>query len=149
MTLEGTPTIVTPVGRRRASTSTTRPTRSNALVPHLEAQGIDDIVVLLHEGGVQAAGGTYNDCTGITGPIVDIVDRIDPAVDVVICGHTHQAYNCVINGIPVTSAVLVRPARHRHRPDRSTGRPRRSPPLTVNNRIVTRDVAAGPARSPP
>ena len=41
---------------------------------------------------------------GITGPIVDIVNNTTKAVDLFITGHTHQAYNCVIDGRPVTSA---------------------------------------------
>ena len=37
-------------------------------------------------------------------PIVDIVKRLDKAVDVVVSGHTHRAYNCRIDGRLVTSA---------------------------------------------
>ena len=62
------------------------------------------IVVLLHEGGVQDATGGINDCTGFSGPIVDIANRMDPAIDVIVSGHTHAAYNCDINGKLVTSA---------------------------------------------
>jgi len=75
----------------------------NALVPKLKALGVEAIVVLVHEGGFQA--GTYNECVGVSGPIVDIVNRLDPEVDIVISGHTHQAYNCVINDKLVTSAA--------------------------------------------
>ncbi|MGP2481134.1 bifunctional metallophosphatase/5'-nucleotidase, partial [Listeria monocytogenes] len=39
----------------------------------------------------------------ISGPIVDIVKKFDRAVDVVISGHTHQAYICEIDGRLVTS----------------------------------------------
>src|SRR5476651_1774892 len=39
----------------------------------------------------------------ISGPIVDIVRKFDPAVDVVISGHTHHAYVCKIDGRLVTS----------------------------------------------
>ena len=64
--------------------------------------------MLIHEGGVDTTSNT-NDCTGISGPIVDIVNRLDPEVDLVITGHTHQAYNCLINNnagqpVRVTSA---------------------------------------------
>ena len=59
-------------------------------------------MVLIHEGG--SPTGDYNECPGISGPIVDIVKRLDKAVDVVVSGHTHQAYNCVIDGRLVTSA---------------------------------------------
>ena len=100
LTLEATPSIVVPSGvaglefRDEARTV-------NDLVPELRRQGIEAIVVLIHEGGV--ATGDYNECPGISGPIVDIVKRLDRAVDVVISGHTHRAYNCRIDGRLVTS----------------------------------------------
>ena len=48
----------------------------NALVPELKSRGIETIVVLIHEGGVQSAPAPYNGCTGISGPIVDIVNAL-------------------------------------------------------------------------
>ncbi len=74
----------------------------NKLIPELKAKGIEAIIVVVHEGGFQT--GVLNDCKGISGAIVDIVNKLDKSVDFVISGHTHQPYNCVINGIPVTSA---------------------------------------------
>ena len=50
--------------------------------------------MLLHEGGLQA--GTFNGCTGISGPIVEIAQNLDPAIDAVVTGHTHQPYICSI-----------------------------------------------------
>jgi 5'-nucleotidase len=101
LTLKATPTMVTPSGvaglefRDEADTV-------NALVPQLEARGVQAIVVLIHEGGIPF--GDYNECPGIAGPIVDIVKRLDKAVAVVVSGHTHRAYNCRIDGHLVTSA---------------------------------------------
>jgi 5'-nucleotidase len=100
LTLKGTPVIVRPTGiaglefRDEADTV-------NALVPELKARGVEAIVVLIHEGGFPAGG--YNECPGISGPIVDIVRKFDRAVDVVISGHTHQPYICEIDGRLVTS----------------------------------------------
>jgi 5'-nucleotidase len=100
LTLKGTPDIVSPVSvaglefRDEADTV-------NALVPELKARGVEAIVVLIHEGGFPA--GDYNECPGISGPIVDIVKKFDHAVDVVISGHTHRAYVCEIDGRLVTS----------------------------------------------
>ena len=74
----------------------------NALVPELETMGVDAIVALVHEGGAQSGG--PSSCLGMGGPIVDIVARLDPAVQVVITGHTHQAYVCELDGHLVTSA---------------------------------------------
>jgi len=106
MTLESTPTIVSPAGVAGLQFKDEADT-VNALVPQIRAQGIESIVVLIHEGGFPTiSGGT---CTGISGAIVDIVNRLDPAVDLVISGHTHQSYSCLINNaagtpIRVTSA---------------------------------------------
>jgi 5'-nucleotidase len=71
----------------------------NGLFPELKARGVEAIVVLIHEGGFPTG---YNECPGISGPIVDIVRKFDPAVDVVIGGHTHRAYVCQIDGRLVT-----------------------------------------------
>jgi 5'-nucleotidase len=100
LTLKNTPNLVSPAGvstlefRDEAETV-------NALVPELKAKGVEAIVVLIHEGGFPT--GDYNECPGISGPIVDIVKKFDKAVDVVISGHTHQAYVCQIDGRLVTS----------------------------------------------
>ncbi|QRK04379.1 bifunctional metallophosphatase/5'-nucleotidase [Archangium violaceum] len=102
MTLEGTPGIVTPTGIAGLSFHDEADT-VNALIPELHEQGVKAVVVVLHEGG--SPTGRYNECPGISGPIVDIVNRFDPEVDLVVSGHTHQAYTCVINGKHVTSAA--------------------------------------------
>ena len=141
--LEGTPTIVTPAGVAgldfldEASTV-------NALVPGLKAKGIETIVVLIHEGGFQT--GLYDQCTGISGPVFDIVNALDDEVDVVISGHTHQAYDCSIDGKLVTSASsfgrLVTDIDLTI--DRTTGE---VTSMAANNVIVTRDVAADAAET--
>ncbi len=101
LTLKDTPTIVVADGVRGLSFRDEAET-VNALVPELKKQGVEAIVLLIHEGG--APTGDYNECPGISGPIVGIVQKLDRAVDVVISGHTHRAYNCRIDGRLVTSA---------------------------------------------
>jgi len=100
LTLKGTPGIVSPEGVAGLEFSDEADT-VNALVPELKARGVQAIVVLIHEGGFPT--GDYNECPGISGPIVDIVKKFDKAVDVVISGHTHRAYVCEIDGRLVTS----------------------------------------------
>ncbi|WJR81713.1 bifunctional metallophosphatase/5'-nucleotidase [Bradyrhizobium sp. NP1] len=100
LTLKGTPAIVAPTGVAGLEFKGEAET-VNALIPELKAQGVEAIVVLIHEGGFPA--GDYNECPGISGPIVDIVKDLDSAVDVVISGHTHRAYVCDIDGRLVTS----------------------------------------------
>ncbi len=150
MTLEGTPLIVSPGGI--ASVDFLDEAASvNALVPHLQAQGVRAIVVLLHEGGSVPVSGNgagdvaaINSCDSPTGAIPPIVEAMDDEIDIVITGHTNWAVNCLIDDKVVTGAA-------------SQGRlitdidARVSPasgdfvgPITVNNRIVTRDVAPDP-----
>jgi 5'-nucleotidase len=102
MTLEGTPAIVTPAGVE-GLTFVDEADRANALVPDLLAEGVSAIVLLIHEGGYPT--GYYDECPELSGPIVEIVERLDPEIDVVVSGHTHQAYNCVIADRLVTSAA--------------------------------------------
>jgi len=78
---------------------------ANALVPEIRARGIESIVVLIHEGGYTEQT-TFDDvsCPEFSGRILAIMDRLDPAIDVVVSGHTHRAYVCRHGGRLVTSA---------------------------------------------
>ncbi|WP_328333636.1 bifunctional metallophosphatase/5'-nucleotidase [Kribbella sp. NBC_00382] len=96
MTLEATPNIVTKSGVEGLAFKDEVET-ANALVPKLKKQGVEAIVVLIHEGGVLSDPKAFNGCPGISGPITDIAKNLDPAIDAVISGHTHQSYNCSIN----------------------------------------------------
>jgi 5'-nucleotidase len=136
-TLEGTPQIVTPSGvaglqfRDEADTI-------NALVPRLRRQGVRTIVALIHEGGVPVADGSC-----VSGPIRDIVERTSREVDLFMTGHTHQIYNCVVDGRPVTSAgsfgKLLTDVDMTI--DRGSGQPKT---IRAGNLVVTRDVAKDP-----
>jgi 5'-nucleotidase len=95
LTLKATPSIVVPQGVAGLRFDDEADT-VNALVPQIRAQGIAAIVLLIHEGGFPAQG--PNDCPGLSGPIVGIVERLDPLVKLVISGHTHRAYNCRMGG---------------------------------------------------
>ena len=94
LTLRGTPAMVIPSGI--AGLEFRDEVRTiNALVPELKAQGVSVFVVLIHQGGQTTARTALDkSCPGFSGDIVDIADRLDPAVQVVISGHTHQEYVC-------------------------------------------------------
>lgn len=121
MTLKATPTIVTPVGvaglefRDEADTV-------NALVPELRRKGVEAIVVLVHQGGFQNGAGNASDINGCLGDLKNadgsdsdirkIVARLDNAVDLVISGHTHAAYNCsakTVDVVAVSGAPVATP----------------------------------------
>lgn len=106
MTLEETPQIVSPSGIKGLRFMDEAQT-VNALVPQLRAAGIEAIVVLIHQGGVQTGtAADINACDGgLEGsPIKPIVAALDGAVDLVLTGHTHSAYNCQL---PLSSGRLV------------------------------------------
>ncbi len=118
MTLKDTPSIVTKSGIAGLTFDDEADT-ANRLVPELRRKGVKAIIVLVHQGGTPATTtytaehGTYNvappyDATcstqtkdGVKGaqltddsPILDITRRLDPQIDMVISGHTHQPYIC-------------------------------------------------------
>ncbi len=96
MTLEATDTLVAKAGIVGYDFLDEAET-ANALVPILKAQGVDAIVVLLHEGGSQnPPPGVVDACVDISGPILAINDALSPAIDVLVTGHTHLPYNCVL-----------------------------------------------------
>lgn len=111
MTLKDTPTIVSPSGVAGLSFQDEATTVNN-LIPELKAQGIESIVVLVHQGGFQT--GSLSDINGCEGnllgsDIAKIVNQLDDAVDMVVSAHTHAAYSCKVPNakgrtIPVTSA---------------------------------------------
>ena len=74
----------------------------NALVPTLKAQGIESIVVVMHEGGEQT--GSINQCVDFKGRAREIAESLDPAVQVVITAHTHRYHICELGSRLVTSA---------------------------------------------
>jgi 5'-nucleotidase len=148
MTLEGTPSIVSPSGIAALDFADEADT-VNALIPELKRRGIEAVVVVVHEGGAPTGG--YNECPAISGAIVDIVGRLDDAVDLVVSGHTHQAYNCRIanskgRAVPVSSAASF--GRLVSKIDLTLDRATRDvAAVTIDNRIVTRDVATDPQQT--
>ncbi len=93
MTLEATPTLVAQAGIRGIEFRDEVET-ANRAARELRRRGVQTIIVLLHEGGLQT--GTYQQCVGISGPIVQIAQNLHPEIDLVVTGHTHQPYVCNI-----------------------------------------------------
>jgi 5'-nucleotidase len=109
MTLKDTPSIVTPAGVAGLEFKDEADT-VNALVPKLRKRGVNAVVVLVHQGGFQTSGASdINGCDGdlANSPLAQIVARLDDAVDLVISGHTHAAYNCSANTVQVALGSTV------------------------------------------
>ena len=160
LTLEGTPTIVTPSAvaglEFRPEVATV-----NSLVKTLASkEKVKAFVVLIHQGGSQTipapvfpgpanqpdAWMDINKCVNFNGPeITSIANGLDDRIKVVVSAHTHQPYVCTIDGKLVTSAA-------------SFGRVVTSIDLELNpagvvtqasavNHIVTQDVTPDPETS--
>jgi 5'-nucleotidase len=101
MTLEETPDIVTAAGVAGLDFKDEVET-ANALVPVLRAQGVNAIVVLIHQGGTPPSSAAYNAACGngaeiaANSPIIPIAQNLDPAIDLIVSGHTHAPYVCNI-----------------------------------------------------
>lgn len=101
LTTLSTPSIVRP-GGTVGLTFKEEVETINKLVPELKAQGIETIVVLMHEGGMQS--GSINQCVDFQGRAREIAENLDPSVQVVITAHTHRYHICEIGNKLVTSA---------------------------------------------
>lgn len=93
MTLKATANLVTPAGVK-GLTFADEAAAANALVPTLKAQGVDSIVLLIHQGGKLPTLNRGNGCDGLYGEIKPILARLDPAIATIVSGHTHWAYVC-------------------------------------------------------
>ncbi len=171
MTLQDTPNIVTKSGVAGLDFRSEVET-ANALVPTLRAKGVNAIIVLIHQGATPTLeqwqdangttypvnptytwacdGGTFDKTLDGSSPILSIAENLDPAIDMVISGHTHQPYVCNVPD-PAGQQRLVTSAS-------SFGRLFTETELTYDHRtndivrasvkgsnmIVTRDVAPAP-----
>ncbi|MBS0344845.1 MAG: bifunctional metallophosphatase/5'-nucleotidase [Proteobacteria bacterium] len=103
LTLKGTPAVVTSTGVAGLN-FLDEATTINSYAAQLKKDGVDAVVVLIHQGG-QTTASTLNDqsCPNLSGDILPVVDALGKDVDVVVSGHTHQEYVCKRNGKLLTS----------------------------------------------
>lgn len=137
LALQGTPAIVQ-AGFLKGLTFRSEVEAGNEAAAALVAQGVKTIVVAIHAGG--RSGTTDVNTCEMTGAIVDVANQLSPDIDVIVSGHTHQAYICPIGTKLVTSAqsngALITDIDLRI--DRATGD---VVSAHARNVIVTRDIA--------
>jgi 5'-nucleotidase len=147
-TLRGADRIVSPDGVRGLRFLDEADT-ANAAAATLERQGVHAIVLLIHQGGRQnpASGAADpNGCDAFTGAILPVIAKLSPAIRVVVSGHTHEFYNCRIEGRTLTSAGSFGRlfTRLTLSIDPSTDTIAR---VDARNEVVTRDVPKDPAQT--
>lgn len=106
-----TPTIVVPSGVAGLR-FTDEADALNAEAARLQAQGIQALVAVIHEGGDTGTPGLpleWNDagCPQPRGAIFDIAKRLSPDIDLIFSAHTHQGYRCVVDGRPIMQATAL------------------------------------------
>jgi 5'-nucleotidase len=77
----------------------------NRAIAQMRAQGAKVFVALVHEGGSTDEPFDKPDCSNLKGGVVDVVKKLDPAVRLVITGHSHTGYQCKVDGRVVTQAA--------------------------------------------
>lgn len=101
--LKGTPELVLASGIEGLAFED-EATAINRVMPEVRAAGATVFIVLIHEGGMTNEPYHKQDCSELGGPIVDISKRLDPAVRLVVSGHTHRGYQCKVEGRTITQA---------------------------------------------
>jgi 5'-nucleotidase len=94
VSLESTPTIVVPSGVASLQFKAEVAAINSAVRTLKQFQGIRAFVALLHDGAGPAAN--PNACNRNDPFVSSVVMHIDPEVDALITGHTHNAYNCQV-----------------------------------------------------
>ena len=171
MTLKDTPSIVTAAGVAGLQFKDEVAT-ANALVPVLKSQGVNAIVVLIHQGGTPnqqvwygpdnkpyTVNPTYDYTCAKGGslaadsPILPIAKGLDPAIDMIVSGHTHQPYVCNVPD-PKGQQRMVTSASSFGRlfTDTDLTYDRRTQDIVRTsvksaNMVVTRDVPKDPAQT--
>ncbi|WP_160746650.1 bifunctional metallophosphatase/5'-nucleotidase [Croceibacterium soli] len=111
LTLKETAELVSPAGTagyRFADEAGT----ANALAAELRAAGADAVVLLIHQGGSVEPYFNLAACPGLSGDILPILDRLDPAIGLVVSGHTHAAYVCELDAADGSKRLLTSAGRY-------------------------------------
>jgi len=77
----------------------------NALLPELRAQKVDAIVAVIHQGGATPERFDQQDCSQLSGDVVEVAKRLDPQIKVVVTAHTHEGYLCRLGDKLVTQGA--------------------------------------------
>ena len=90
-----TPTIVTAEGIKDLK-FVDEVKAANLASKLLKLVGVKAQVVLVHEGDQVTAGQSPDACSAVPGAGNRIATQVDPEIDVILSGHSHQAYLCKV-----------------------------------------------------
>jgi 5'-nucleotidase len=107
MTLKGTDGIVNPAGVTSVAFKDEISTANQYADLLKRFLGIRSMVLLIHQGGAQAAPPAVidpNSCANFAGDITQVVAGLRPEFGIVVSGHTHRFYTC---GLPNSNGTSV------------------------------------------
>lgn len=78
----------------------------NKAAASARAEGATAFVVLIHQGGETAEPFDQAECSQLKGPIVGIAHHLDPAIRLIVSGHTHKGFQCKVEGRTITQAQM-------------------------------------------
>jgi 5'-nucleotidase len=78
----------------------------NKAVAEARAQGATVFVLMIHQGGQTEEAFDEPNCKKLNGPIVDVASKLDPAVRLIVSGHTHKGYQCQVGNRTITQAEM-------------------------------------------
>ncbi len=152
---ESTPTIVTASGIQGLTfTSVVDAAAFGSAL--LDLLGVEAQVLLVHEGDQVITGQSPDVCStatnpdGSPGPGTSIAASVDADIDLILAGHSHQAYVCQVTD-PAGNPRMASQggsfgrviSQADFQVDRRTGDVVRSS-VTIDNHVVTRDIAPDP-----
>ena len=70
------------------------------------AEGATVFIVLIHEGGNTDEPFDQPGCEHLKGPIVAIARKLDPAIKLIVSGHTHKGFMCKVDDRTITQAEM-------------------------------------------
>ena len=111
MTLKDTGSLVSPAGTAGFRFDDEAET-ANRLAAELKAQGADAVVVLIHQGGDVDPFYNQDGCPQLGGDVMPILARLDPAIRLVVSGHTHKAYICEVPAADGSTRLLTSAGRY-------------------------------------
>lgn len=77
----------------------------NALLPELRKQNVDAVIAVIHQGGKTTERFDQQDCSQLSGDVVEVAKRLDPQIKVVVTAHTHEGYLCRLGDKLVTQGA--------------------------------------------
>ena len=111
MTLKDTASLVSPAATR-GYRFLDEAMVANAQARQLQSQGADIVVLLIHQGVWTDPSFNLAGCPNMSGDLLPVLEALDSSIELVISGHTHNAYVCELTDAVGNNRLLTSAGRH-------------------------------------